>query len=494
MLSRRQLLQLGAGMVGLPMACGRAERLGGPLILNDIHSKLNATQVDGIARPADLDSLVSLVRDSGIEGRAISISGGRHSMGGQQFGTDTLNVDIRDLNRVLSFDPDRGAIEVESGIEWPELVEWCVDHQSGMSPGWGIRQKQTGADRLTLGGALASNVHGRGLTLQPIVGDVESLTLIDAAGEIQRCSRDENRELFSLVVGGYGLFGVVYSLVLRLAPRHKIERVVEVRSIEGLARAFEERIADGFLFGDFQFKTDDSAEDFLKTGVFSCYRPLPDDAPIPKRQRRLPRAAWRRLLELAHYDKARAFEEYVSYYLSSSGQVYWSDTHQLSYYLDDYHELLDKKAGSRGMATEMISEVYVPRNRLTEFMGRAVEEFRRSDVNVIYGTVRLIERDDLTFLPWARESWACIVINLHVEHSPEGIEKAKDQFRLLIDLALEQGGSYFLTYHRWATWEQVETCYPEMPEFLRRKLQWDPDERFQSDWYRHYRQMFSDVV
>ncbi len=64
----------------------------------------------------------------------------------------------------------------------------------------------------------------------------------------------------------------------------------------------------------------------------------------------------------------------------------------------------------------------------------------------------------------------------------------------MIDLALEQGGSYFLTYHRWATRDQVEACYPQMPEFLRQKLNWDPDERFQSDWYRHYRQMFADVL
>ena len=491
MLSRRQLLELGAGAVALPIACRKSARSSEPVVLNDVHSKLNATQVDRVARPVDFDSLVSLIRDSGQKGRAVSISGGRHSMGGQQFGSDTLNLDIRDLNRVLSFDPEGGTVEVESGIEWPELIEWCSDHQEGVSPGWGIRQKQTGADRLTLGGALASNVHGRGLTLQPIVGDVDSLTLIDAGGEIHRCSRSENRELFSLVIGGYGLFGVVYSLVLQLAPRQKIERVVEVRSIDGLARAFDERIADGFLFGDFQFKTDESAPDYLKAGVFSCYQPLPADAPMPRRQRRLPRAAWRRLLELAHFDKARAFDEYANYYLASTGQVYWSDTHQLSYYLDDYHELLDKKAGSRETATEMISEVYVPRDRLTEFMGRAAEEFRRSDVDVIYGTIRLIERDKVTFLPWAREAWACIVLNLHVEHSPEGIEKAQNQFRLLIDLAFEQGGTYFLTYHRWATREQVETCYPEMPEFLRRKRQWDPEGLFQSDWYRHYRQMFS---
>lgn len=490
MLSRRELLKLAGTASMLPVACHRSEGPAGPIILNDIHSKLNRTRVSRLVRPAEVGQLVETIRSAGRQGTVISIAGGRHSMGGQQFGTDTLNLDMRTLNRVLAFDPSRGTIEVEAGIEWPELIEWTVGRQAGSQTQWGISQKQTGADRLTLGGALASNVHGRGLQYQPIVGDVESLTLVDAAGELHRCSRTENPELFALVVGGYGLFGVVYSLVLRLAVRQKIERVVEVRSIDGLARAFDDRIADGYLFGDFQFKTDESAPDYLKTGVFSCYRPLPADAPVPRRQRRLPRVAWKRLLELAHFDKSRAFDEYSSYYLSTNGQVYWSDTLQLSFYLDDYHELLDRKAGGSVPATEMISEVYVPRDRLAEFMGRLADTFRRGKVDVIYGTIRLIEPEEITFLPWARERWACIVFNLHVEHSDPGIERAQRQFRSLIDLAIEQGGSFFLTYHRWASREQIDACYPQMAEFLRRKIEWDPDERFQSDWYRHYRRMY----
>lgn len=491
MFSRRELLQLAGVASILPVACKRAGGRAQPLVLNDVHSKLNSTWVAGLARPTTLSELISSIRNARLKGQAISIAGGRHSMGGQQFGTDTLNLDMRGLNRVLAFDPSGGTIEVEAGIEWPELIEWFAGRQDGSQTRWGIRQKQTGADRLTLGGALASNIHGRGLQYQPIVGDVESLTLIDAAGQMHRCSRTENPELFALVIGGYGLFGVVYSLVLRLAVRQMIERVVEIRSIDGLDRAFEERIGDGFLFGDFQFKTDAAAEDYLRTGVFSCYRPLPDNTANPKRRRRLSRSSWRRLLELAHFDKGRAFDEYSSYYLSTNGQVYWSDTHQLSFYLDDYHELLDRKTGESVPATEMISEVYVPRGRLAEFMGNLADAFRRGKVDVIYGTVRLIEPDDVTFLPWARERWACLVFNLHVEHSDAGIERAQRQFRSLIDLAIEQGGSFFLTYHRWATRAQIDTCYPQMAEFLRRKLEWDPGQRFQSDWYRHYRRMFA---
>jgi len=82
-------------------------------------------------------------------------------MGGQQFGADTLLIDIRKLNCVLHLDRQRGILEVESGIEWPELIEGYLALQSGGPPPWGIAQKQTGADRLTIAGTIAANAHGR---------------------------------------------------------------------------------------------------------------------------------------------------------------------------------------------------------------------------------------------------------------------------------------------------------------------------------------------
>jgi hypothetical protein len=79
-------------------------------------------------------------------------------------------------------------------------------------------------------------------------------------------------------------------------------------------------------------------------------------------------------------------------------------------------------------------------------------------------------------------------------HTPDGLEQAAGAFRRLIGRGIERGGSYYLTYHRWATREQVERCYPQFPEFLRKKLAYDPGERFQSEWYRHYREMFADAL
>ena len=49
------------------------------------------------------------------------------------------------------------------------------------------------------------------------------------------------------------------------------------------------------------------------------------------------------------------------------------------------------------------------------------------------------------------------------------------------------------TYHRWARQDQVERCYSPMREFLALERQDDPDEVFQSTWYRHYRTMFESV-
>ena len=449
--------------------------------VNDIHSQLNPSEVADIVEADSLDAVRGAMLRARAAGLPVCVAGGRHAMGGQQFCEGGLLVDTRPLARVLEFDGDRGTITVEAGIQWPQLLAELA------STPWAIVQKQTGADRLSIGGALAANVHGRGLTFPPIVGDVEDFTLVGPDGDVLRCSRDENPELFGLVIGGYGLFGVVYSVTLRLAPRRKLERVVEVRELDGLDTAFASRIAEGFVFGDFQFAIDPESDDFLNRGVFSCYRPVDDSTVIPEGQRVLTREDWAQLLLLTHTDKALAFERYSAHYLQTSGQLYLSDAHQFADYVDGYHERLDEVMGATHPATEMISELYVPRAELHGFMNAVADDFRSAGVDVIYGTVRLIERDEETFLPWARESWACVIFNLHTVHTADGLERSAAAFRRLIDHAAALGGSYFLTYHRWATADQLEACHPRIRDFLAHKRAYDPDERFQSDWYRHYR-------
>lgn len=494
MISRREFI---SGSVALAVASSASRASAPPsqeIVVNDIHSQLNSTRVLEILQPQSLEDVQRIVRTARKDRRAISVAGGRHAMGGQQFATDTLLIDVRKLNRILHLDRERGILEVEAGIEWPALIDGYLAAQKGDRQPWGIAQKQTGADRLTMSGTIAANAHGRGLKMKPFISDVESFVVVDATGAAHSCSRTENAELFRLVHGGYGLFGVVTSLRLRLVPRKKVERVVEIRTVDDLSAAFERRIADGFQYGDFQFSIEHDSEDFLHKGVFSCYRPFPMDTPIPSAQKQLSDENWRQLLYLAHTNEKKAFERYAEYYLSTNGQVYWSDTHQLSIYPDNYHREIDEKLHSPFPATEIIAEIDVPRPMLKGFFDDVRDDFRKNKVELIYGTVRLIERDDESFLPWAKQSYACTIFNLHTVHSPEGLQRSGDAFRRLIDMAAQRGGTYYLTYHRDATRKQIESCYPQFAEFLRLKRRYDPEERFQSDWYRCYRTMFADSI
>jgi len=345
-----------------------------------------------------------------------------------------------------------------------------------------------------MAGTIAANAHGRGLTMKPFVSNVESFVLVDATGSVRKCSRTENAELFRLVHGGYGLFGIVTSVQLRLVPRKKIERIVEIRTVDDLPAAFEKRISDGFQYGDFQFSIERDSEDFLHKGVFSCYRPVSLDTPIPSAEKQLTDANWRDLLYLAHTNEKEAFRRYADYYLTTSGQIYWSDTHQLSIYPDNYHREIDQKLHAPYPATEIITEIDVPRSMLPGFLAEVREDFRKNKVELIYGTVRIIERDDESFLAWAKQPFACTIFNLHTVHSPEGLQHSADAFRRLIDMAIRRGGSYYLTYSRDATREQVESCYPQFSDFLRLKSKFDPEERFQSDWYRHYKKLFEESL
>jgi FAD/FMN-containing dehydrogenase len=459
------------------------------ILCNDIHSRLNPVRVSEILHPRSTTEVASAIKAAAQSGTSISICGSRHAMGGQQFGEATTLLDLTGLKDLGAVDLERGIVEAGAGLVWPELIAALHAAQQDMSPLWTIRQKQTGADELTLGGALAANIHGRGLRMTPIIGDVEAFTLVDASGEIHRCNRVENSTLFRHAIGGYGCFGVITSVLLRLTPRRIVERRVEITTLDHLNEAFAERIEAGAIYGDFQFSIDECSPDFLRRGVLATYHPLDDDSQTES-SRDLTSADWEELIHLAHTDRAKVFEVYSGHYLASHGSRYGSDTHQLGVYLEDYHCGLDARLAAP-RATEMITELYVPRHRLAWFMAKAAAYLRPTGIPVIYGTVRLIERDTESALPWAREDFACIIFNLHTEHHAEGIASSAAAFRRLIDLALHFGGSYFLTYHRWATRDQVEQAYPGFREFLRAKERHDPHGRFQSQWWRHHRDLFA---
>jgi len=482
------------------MACAHPlESVPVTIVLNDVHSALNPTPVRRVERPRTLEELQSLVRRARSEGFGLSVAGGRHAMGAQQFATNQVHVDTTAMCAVLGSDASRGWLRVEAGAMWPAIIE--ATHRmpaSADGTAWAIRQKQTGVDDVTLGGSIAANAHGRGLQMQPLVDDIEDLMLVDPQGDVVTCSRTEHPELFAKVVGGYGLFGIVHAATLRLTPRCKVRRLVDVLDLADARHAVLRRVEQGCLYGDFQFVIDPRDPAFLQRGVFACYRPVDadDDVAIDTATDLRPED-WLKLLRLAAVDKAAAFKAYAQHYLGTHGNAYWADTMQLATYLPSYADALSSEATAPGVIlgatpqanvreTLVIGEHYVPRDRIDAFMRDARNVLLRHQAEVIYGTIRAIERDSTSFMPWARDDYACVIFNLRTPHTPQGKQRTADTFRALIDAALALNGSYFLTYHQHATREQVLRAYPQMPDFFAAKRAHDPHAVFVSDWYHHH--------
>ena len=477
---RRDFLRL-AALAWPTFAFGQAKKPEG-ISVNDMQGQLSGTLVYKIVTPDTIDGVQEAMKLAQAEERNVCISGGRHSMGSQAFAADGVLVDTRKLSKVLALDNDKGMIEVEAGMQWPELLETL--HKTP----WTFHQKQSGVDQVTIGGSLSANMHGRELASAPFVSDIESFKLLTAKGQVVNCSRTENAELFRLAIGGWGIFGFVYSVTLRLVRRRKLERVAEVRTIDGLAAMFVDRTRDGFVAGEFHLNPDELSPDFLRRGVFVGYRPVGDERPMPETPRELAEVDWRQLLFLAHTEKSNAFRRYADFCVASSGQLYWSDDVQMAHYPENYHRDIDRRVSGRG--SDILTEIYCAREGLEAFLSEVRNYALRGRTDLIAASVRLVEADNETYLPWARQPYACVTFNVHVDRTSTGLIRVSDALRAMIDIGLKYGGSYSLAYHRYALRRQIDVCYPKFADFLRLKRRHDPTEIFQSDWYRAYKKLY----
>jgi FAD/FMN-containing dehydrogenase len=487
-MKRRNFLK---GMAAAPLlASSAAFPVQKGVLVNDVQTGLNPTWVASISRPTSIAEVRNLVKDCARHGRVISVSGSRHATGGQQFATDSVLLDMRAMNRVIGLDDKTGVLHVEAGIEWPEIIHGYVSLQKE-NVSWGIRQKQGGADRMSIGGALSANAHGHSLGSPPIVGDVEWIELVTADGSVKKCSRKENAELFSLAVGGYGLFGIITAVGLRLIPRRKIRRYVETRTTAELMALIEGRTAAGAPYGYFQYSIDETSADFLRTGILTTYENVSPETPLGTESTDIDAKLLTALVEIAHRDRGSAYRRYAKLELSKDGNVEWSDLHQLSSYPAGYHQEIEKRLGADYVGADLILEVYVPRTELIPLLEDARRILLTSGMPLIYGTVRFIEQDKDSYLAWAKKRYACVIFSPHSSGETQALRKTGEVCRQLIRAVNKRGGSFYLTYNRFATRDELASAYPQFQDFLNLKKQYDPRETFQSDWYRYYKGLYA---
>jgi len=156
---------------------------------------------------------------------------------GKSYGDSALNSQVlmtRRFNKLLAFDPKLGIVTCESGVTLAELIDVFLPR------GW-FPKITPGTKLITVGGAIASDVHGKNHhTAGCFSAAVTDLRLMLPDGRILSCSPTENGDLFRATCGGMGLTGLILHATLQLQPVHSAyirETVIRCRN---LAEGFEQ--------------------------------------------------------------------------------------------------------------------------------------------------------------------------------------------------------------------------------------------------------------
>lgn len=446
----------------------------------DDASRLNQTDVAQIVTLADVAGdtfaaqreLAALIVKARREGLRISIAGARHTMGGHTIYPGGIALDMRGFN-AMQLD-DSGILRVGAGAMWSEVIEYLDPR------GFSVAIMQSN-NAFTVGGSVSANCHGWQHNRPPIASTVEAFLLLKADGTTVRCSREKNAELFSLALGGYGLFGVILEVELRVVPneRYRVDRhVMPADAFPAQFASIAVGAADAAMaFGRLSV----AADAFLEHAITSVFvrDPAGDGALPPLHEpglRSLTRTVFRGSVG-SEYGKKLRWELEKTFGQHLAGRHF--SRNQLLNEPVDYLSRSDA-------TTDIVHEYFVPPEQFTSFLEQLRRIIPEHGGDLLNATVRHVLADDDTFLRYADRELLAIVMLFSQERTPEGEVAMEAMTRDLIDASLACEGRYYLPYRLHAMPEQFHAAYPQARAFFELKRKHDPDEIFQNRFYTTY--------
>jgi FAD/FMN-containing dehydrogenase len=378
--------------------------------------------------------------------------------------------------RHMELDESRDILRVGAGARWSEILPYLDAHGRSVA----VMQSN---NSFTVGGSLSVNCHGWQYGRPPIASTVESFRLMQADGSIVPCSREENAELFSLALGGYGLFGIILEAELRVTPnvRYRLDRYL-VPVDQSLA-TYTQRVLQTPGAEMVYARLNIVPDHFFEDVILNVFSQEPGEGPLPELAepglKRIRRAIFRGSAEDAYGKELR-----------------WLAETRLEPYLKDrtfsrnqlFNEGVEEFQNRSSETTDILHEYFVPPDRVITFLPQMREILLRRKANLLNVTVRHVQKDEDTFLRYADQEMFCFVMLFVQERTAAGEAEMEATTRELIDAALSHGGRYYLPYRLHATVDQFHSAYPQAAAFFRKKRTYDRDELFQNQFYLKYGQ------
>lgn len=453
----------------------------------DDASCLNKTQVYGIIKVKTEDELKQVLAFAKERNLKVSMAGVKHSMGGHAFYSNNIVLDMTGFNKITVND-DAKTVIVSSGATWHDI-------QNVIHPRYAIKAMQS-TDIFTVGGSISVNAHGMDHHAGSVGNTIKSMRVMLADGSIQTLSRKQNPQLFNLVVGGYGLFGIILDAELELTDNEVYAFEEEVIPTIDFVEKFNQEISTDDKYALFYGHLSTAPSSFLNEMILFKYKknteehadigPLIEPGSVKLKRLILNLSKTGSFAKELKWFAEKNLEPRLVACTLNRNQALTEGESCLVSRNEPMHDSVPYLQNNLKKETDILQEYYLPKNNLPEFITSMKNILKDHKANVLNASVRVVHAES-NFLSYAQEDMFAVVLYLNQPTTESGNQEMRSLTQSLIDLSIEKGGTFFLPYQLHYTPEQLKAAYPNITDFFAKKKQYDPDERFINTFYETYK-------
>jgi FAD/FMN-containing dehydrogenase len=452
--------------------------------INDA-SCLNRTPIFGIAEIHTVDDIRRALQTARENKLKVTVAGQHHSMGGQSFARDGLVLDMRNWDQIR-IDKHQMIANVQSGAIWAQL-QTELDHEA-----LSVLAMQS-INVFSIGGSLSVNAHGIAHRPGPVASTVKSLRMMLASGEIVTATSQENAELFRLVLGGYGLFGVILDADLEITRNAAYQLQTRYMDYREFPEYYQKNVAQDenieLMFGRISI----SPTSYLRETALHTYsKTAPEVTPPflkPEKHEGLARFVF-------NFSKTGSVGRWMRWTLEKRLEPVEHDcvprnqalTPKDACLVSRNQEMYDSMGFLRNRLhdTDILQEYFIPYDQMPSFIDGLRNTVTRNGANLLNVTIRVVHKDRVTALPYAKRDMFAFVLYFNQDLNETASKILRQTTIGLIDLAIRAGGTFYLPYQLYYSGEQLRAAYPEIDRFFAAKKKYDPDSILSNKFFEKY--------